>query len=153
MKYCIDTSSLLDGARRWYPREVFPGLWKQMEALVESGLLISSEEVLRELERKDDELATWAKQRKAMFLPLSDGVQARAKEILDEFPRLVDGRTGKSFADPFVIATAMETDTTVVTGEKPTGSRTRPKMPDVCDRFDVPWMGLIDMIREEGWSF
>ena len=53
MSYCIDTSTFLDAWDRWYPIDVFPSLWTSVEKLIEVGTIISSEEVLFELERKD----------------------------------------------------------------------------------------------------
>ena len=40
-----------------------------------------------------------------IFISLTDEVQAGVDKIMAEFPKLVDERTGKSFADPFVVAT------------------------------------------------
>ena len=153
MKYCLDTSALMDAWFRWYPRRLFPSLWEKIDSLIETGLIVPSEEVLRELERKEDSLHAWAKQKKSMFRPLSDSVQESANRLLEKFRTMVDDRSGKSFADPFVVATAMTTDTIVVTGEKPTGSSARPKIPDVCEYFNVPWMSMVELIEEEGWSF
>jgi hypothetical protein len=149
----VDTSSLLDAWCRWYPRSLFPTLWERIEELASAGKLISSEEVYRELQCKDDALFAWAQQRKGIFLPLSAEIQRVAREILDKFPTLVDSRTGKSFADPFVVATARVTDSAVVTGERPTGSVARPRIPDVCQSYGIPCFGITDVIREERWSF
>ena len=153
MKYCLDTSALMDAWSRWYPVRLFPSLWKRLDSLILTGDIISSEEVLRELERKQDSLYGWARERRAMFLPLSDEVQEAVNRLLDRFPTMVDDRSGKSFGDPFVVATAMTTDTIVVTGERPTGSAGRPKIPDVCQSFGTPWMSVVELIDEEGWSF
>lgn len=153
MRYCIDTSALMDAWVRWYPVRVFPSLWKNVDSLIEAGDMLSSEEVLHEIERKEDSLYEWARERKAMFLSLSDQIQAAVDKVLAQFRTMVDDRAGKSFADPFVIATAMVTDTVVVTGEKPTGAPARPKIPDVCEHFDIPWMSILKLIEEEGWSF
>ena len=134
MRYCIDTSALIDAWVRWYPREMFPTLWEKVDALIDDGRLFSSEEVLQELERKEgDTLYEWAKERQDYFLSLNDDIQACASQIMANYPRLVDERTGKSFADPWVIATAHTRGCTVVTGERPTDSPDRrPKIPDVC---------------------
>ncbi len=153
MSYCIDTSSLMDAWCRWYPLQHFPTLWEHLDKLIQSGNLISSEEVLRELERKEDALCAWAKDRDGLFLPLTDEIQAIVTEIMSQFRTLVDPRTGKSFADPFVIATAHATDSVVVTGESPTGSHERPKIPDVCEYMNIPWIGTVGLIAEEGWTF
>ncbi|MCD4825105.1 MAG: DUF4411 family protein [Phycisphaerae bacterium] len=143
----------MDAWCRWYPPALFPSLWEKIDHMVTGSILVSSDEVYRELERKDDSLFTWAKDRKDIFLPLSDDVQSEVTSILDSFPRLVDARTGKSFADPFVIATAKVTNTIVVTGEFPTSSKQRPKIPDVCNDLEIPWLNIVAMIQEESWTF
>jgi len=154
LNYCIDTSAPLDAWVRWYPPEVFRSLWRNVEALVAEGRLISSDEVLQELERKEgDSLHEWAVSRRAVFLQLDDEVQACAAEIMRGYPRLVDGRTGKSYADPWVIATARVNQCVVVTGEKPTGSLDRPKIPDVCRDLKLRCIGFVELIRQEGWRF
>ncbi len=124
-----------------------------MAALVDSGEIVSSDEVRREIEAKDDLLHDWCKARPGMFLPLTAQIQTTATGILEVLPRLVDQRTGKSMADPFVVATAHHTRTAVVTQERPTGSLLRPKIPEACGHLGVRWMGLLDVIRAEGWVF
>jgi predicted nucleic acid-binding protein len=154
VKYCIDTSALIDAWVRWYPKEVFQTLWEKVEGLIEADRFISSEEVLQELERKEgDTLFQWAKDRRHVFLPLDGSIQACASQIMATYPRLVDGRTGKSFADPWVVATARTNGCIVVTGEKPTGKPQRPKIPDVCRGMGIRWIGFFDLIREENWRF
>jgi hypothetical protein len=54
LKYSIDTSAILDAWTRYYPPDVMPGLWKQLEELVDNGQLLATEEVLYELEKKED---------------------------------------------------------------------------------------------------
>ncbi len=99
-------------------------MWQRLEALIDGGDAISSDEVRREIERKDDLLLAWCKPHAAMFLPLSADIQRAASAILAELPKLVDARTGKSMADPFVVATAQVTRTVLVTEERPTGKIT-----------------------------
>lgn len=50
MKYSIDTSSILDGWRRYYPPDVFQQLWTRLDDLIAEGSLRATEEVLVELE-------------------------------------------------------------------------------------------------------
>ena len=153
MKYCLDTSALIQGWNVLYPPAFFPGLWTRMEELVDAGEIVSSEEVRLEIERKDDVLLAWCKTRTGMFLPLTAAIQTTAIGILATLPKLVDARTGKSMADPFVVATAHATRTAVVTQERPTGSALRPKIPEACNQVGVPWMSLLDVIKAEGWVF
>src|SRR3954470_22442070 len=117
MPFCVDTSAWLDGWRRYYPRDVFKTLWANIERLVDSGEIIASEEVYVELAKKDDDLHRWILARKAMLIPPREAIQVRVAELLVKYPRLVDTLRGRSQADPFVIATAMECRSVVVTGE------------------------------------
>jgi len=67
--YCIDTSGLIDLGRR-YPERVFGALWREIERLINRGRLIAPREVLRELQRGDDEMYTWAKKHERMAIDL-----------------------------------------------------------------------------------
>jgi len=153
VKYCLDTSVLIQSWNDVYPPASFPGLWTRIADLIDSGEIISSDEVRREIEVKDDLLHDWCKPRVAMFLPLTAAIQTTATGILAALPRLVDSRTGKSMGDPFVVATAYHTGTVVVTQEKPTGSLLRPKIPEACGHLRIRWMSMLDVIRTEGWVF
>lgn len=153
MKYCIDTSSILTGWRHSYPPEVFPGLWDKLNELIQNGELISTEEVLHELEKKDDEVYKWALDRKIMFIEIDDDIQVAVREILQNHKRLLDTRKNRSGADPFVIALAKIRGCTVVTNEQLTNSPDRPHIPDVCKSFNIPTVSLLDLIKEKGWVF
>ncbi|MBN1817672.1 MAG: DUF4411 family protein [Sedimentisphaerales bacterium] len=154
MKYCIDTSSLIDAWVRWYSPEVFPGLWKKVDDLIAESRFISSEEVLQELERKEgDTLYLWAKERQGIFIPLDEEIQKCVNIIMSEHPTLVDGRTGKSFADPWVVATARVKQCTVITGEQATRSLNRPKIPDVCESMKIDCISFSDLLLQEKWRF
>ena len=87
-----------------------------------------------------------------MFLPLDADIQISAAEILAEFPKLVDERTGKSMGDPFVIAVAQVHSLTVVTGEKG-GSPQKPKIPNVCAHFGLDCIDIVEMMRRLDFQF
>ena len=150
MVYCVDTSGWLDGWERQYPPDVFPTLWTKIEELIDAEEIISSEEVYVELQKKADELHDWVKNRKQMLVPLTEEIQVIAAELLREYPRLVDTLRGRSKADPFVIATAMERGAIVVTGEPLTGKMNKPRIPDVCQAKGI---NFLQMIRELKLSF
>ncbi len=147
MNYSIDTSALLDGWVRWYPPDVFPSVWKRFDQLIEAGSAVASDEVLRELSRRDDEIHVWCKQRPKLFVPLDDEIQYATLEVLNQFPRMVDQRPGKNFGDPFVVALAKARKLTVVTGEIG-GTQDRPKIPFVCQHFGIPCINLVQLLRE-----
>jgi hypothetical protein len=152
MKFCIDTSSLLR-AKRVYPRENFPTLWENLSRLIAEQRLMSSEEVLRELAHKEDDVVyAWAKLHVAAFLPPVERIQREVLTIMNDFPKLVDERSGKSFGDPWVIATALVEGCTVVT-EEDEGTPARPRIPIVCAMRNVACLKLLGVIRTEGWVF
>lgn len=153
MRYSIDTSAILDGWRRHYAPDVFPGVWEGLDELINNGSLRATEEVLTELERKDDDVYAWARQRVDLFVPIDDRIQLAVTSILTTHERLLDTRANRSAADPFVIALAQVESCAVVTGERATGSSTRPHIPDVCRDLGVPSMTLLQLLRAEGWRF
>ena len=153
MPYCVDTSGWLDGWQRHYPPDVFPSLWTKLDGLINSGEILSSEEVYLELKKKSDELQDWIQARKQMLVPLDEPIQLKAVALLSEFPRLVDTLRGRSKADPFVIATAMERGAVVVTGEPLTGKLDKPRIPDVCQVKNIRCITFLQMIRELKLSF
>jgi hypothetical protein len=123
-------------------------LWRRVEIVIESGDIFSSEEVYVELQKKDDEIHDWMKARKEMLVPLTESIQTLASELLSEFPRLVDTLRNRSKADPFVIATPIDKNATVVTGEPITGNLSKPRIPDVCNVRGVRCINFLQMIRE-----
>src|SRR6266496_4270053 len=153
MPFCADTSAWMDGWQRYYPQDVFPSLWAKLEEPISSGQIVSSEEVYVELKKKADDLHDWIKGHKNMLVPLSEQIQRRSSELLIEYPRLVDTLRGRSMADPFVIATALELGAVVVTGEILTGKLDKPRIPDVCQAKGVRWITFLQMIRELKLTF
>src|SRR3990172_1319442 len=106
MTYCLDSSVLIESWVRLYPLDLFPSLWEKFDYMIGQGHFIASEEVLHEIEAKQDGLYKWSKVRSKMFLPTDEAVQIGVKEILGKFPKLVDTMKNRSRADPFVIALA-----------------------------------------------
>ncbi len=149
--YCIDTSALID-LWRSYPRDIFAGLWRNLERLASGGNLIAPHEVLKELEQKEDELLVWAMRNRKMFIDLDSEQQQLVRGILRKYPTLLD--PGKSIpdADPFVVALGRK-GYTVVTQEKARGPGGPMKIPDVCAKESVKCVTLHQMFREERWEF
>lgn len=153
MVYCIDTSALLDGWNRYYPPDILPSLWTNLEEMIASGELISPDEVLTELSQKDDAVHAWAKTNGSLFVPLDEDVQKATAEVLAQFPRLVGAMKDRSHGDAFVIGLARVRTATVVSGEKARGVVNRPRIPMVCEHFGIRHLSLLELIREKGWRF
>ena len=149
-KYTVDTCSFTT-LKRVYPQDVVPGAWDAISEMADSGIIISSHEIYLELEVQDDGVFEWARNHQNIFLPLDDDIQIKAREILRDYPNLLDLRQLKSSADPFLIATAIVNSCSVVTEEQPTGLGSKlVKIPNVCRSLKVTCISLLDLMRAEG---
>jgi hypothetical protein len=149
--YSLDSSGILD-LFRYYPPDVFPTIWTQMDVAAGGRIILAIDEVYRELEKKDDAAFQWLKARRTMVVDLDTAIQQRVTAILASHPRLIDTRKNRSSGDPFVIALAQASGLSVVTGERPSGVLAKPNIPDVCAALGIPWMNVLSMFRKQGWK-
>jgi Domain of unknown function (DUF4411) len=151
VRYSIDTSSLISGFRDRFPYEIIPAFWnRDLPSLVESGDLRATEEVKHELEAQDDELLAWTKEIDDLFVEVDIDIQHEVRGILRDHGRLI--HSGRSGADPFVIALARLNECAVVC-EEGSGSERNPKIPDVCANVGLQCIRLLDLVREQGWTY
>ena len=146
VQYVIDTCSFI-ALTEIYPRDVFPGVWKKTEELVDDKKIISAEEVYKELSAKDDDIYKWASARRHMFKKLDDAIQRLVAEILNTHGSLIDVKNKKSSADPFLIATARVYGGIVVTEENLSGNENKPKIPDVCRAYNIEYIDILEMFK------
>lgn len=145
--YVIDACSLINAAHNYnMSKKAFSHIWETFEEKIESGELISSSEILTEL--KDADLAKWAKGHKEAFIPLTQEVQLKTKEILEKYPAIIKMRSSRnSNGDPFLIATAALHNGIVVTDE---GTKAN-GIPSVCQGLGIEYISLstyLDRILE-----
>ena len=122
-----------------------------MDSSARSGEIFVIEEVVRELERKDDEVLKWVKEHHSMVVPVDTTVLSHLATLMAKHGSLVDPRRNKSVCDPWVIALAMARGLTVVTAEKTSGNLKKPKIPDVCKDLHVPCLEVVEFFRMQGW--
>jgi hypothetical protein len=141
--YSADSSALIHGWRR---------IWDRLGALIEEGRLKASIEIYNDLEKKDDELFKWCKDRKdKLVVDIDATIQAHVAHLMKAHPRMVDTVKGRSGSDPFVIALAASTNPTMtVVTEEFVG---KVRIPDVCNAEKIPYCGLADLIEREDWKF
>ncbi len=150
--YSADSSAFIHGWRRIYRPKNFGFVWDRLGVLIEEGRLKASIEVYNDLEKKDDELFKWCKERKdKLVVEIDDTIQAHVTRIMGAYPRLVDTVKGRSGSDPFVIALAASTNPTMtVVTEEFVG---KVRIPDVCNAEKIKYCGLADLIEREDWKF
>lgn len=136
-----------------YPPDIFSGLWENLEKLIHQNMLSATEEVLIELQKKEDGLYQWAKSQSGLFVTHDLNIQKRVKKILSNFPGLIDLKKNKSGADPFVVAHAYENRFTVITEEKKSSNPDKPKIPNICDGLGVDYMNFITLMRKRKLRF
>jgi hypothetical protein len=141
----------LDAWVRHYPPDVFPSIWDRMGRAASGGQLFIIDEVLRELERKDDGAHEWFDSRGEAVVAIDAEIQASVAQIMSKYPKLIDTRRNRSGCDPWVIALAQVRGFSVVTAEKPSGALLRPKIPDVCTDLALPFLDVVEFFRRQGW--
>ncbi len=161
--YVIDACSLIELNIR-YPVDVFPNLWKNVEQLIDKGLLVSPKEVFKEICVKDDALKKWVKKQEKLFKELTEFQINKVKEILRKYPSLANSNNEFPAADPFIIALAIELENDpqktlfqtikkriIVTEETLRGNKVR--IPFVCNDYEIECINMIEMFRYEKWKF
>ncbi|MDN0033999.1 DUF4411 family protein [Oscillibacter valericigenes] len=143
-RYAIDACALINASKAYnLKKKAFSHIWGKFDELFENGILVSNIEIFDEL--KDKDLQDWAKKHKESFLPLDEGTQKRTTEILAAYPTLVKIRPkgASSNGDPFLIATAIQNNCTVITDEKVGDEKTGDyKIPNVCKKYDIDCISL-----------
>lgn len=150
--YCLDTSSLLETWVRNYPFDIAGSLWEWLDQRAAKGQLRAPEEVLHEIKKQDDGLCEWCRQREYLFAAIDEAVQQEVRGVLKQFPGLIAITKSRSMADPWVIAHALVSDSTVVTEEARSDPRKpakHPKIPDVCDAPGIPCVNFVGLLRQE----
>ena len=156
MSYVFDTSPLSVLFKNFY-RKTFRSLWERFDEIVEDGRLVSTREVLREIEDGAAEtLAAWAKQHSTLFATPTAAEGAFITRIysVPHFQQNIEQQKllrGGTHADAFVIAKAAVEKRAVVTMEQ-----LRPnavEIPNICQHFGVQWLSLEAFMEAEGWEF
>ena len=136
------------------------GFWNLIESNVDAGVIKITKRNYREItegREREDELAKWLKLRKGDHVCVAPNkdVQLFAGRIGDfvysnsRYSARYRAEFSKG-ADAWLIAQAAVDHGTVVTREVPEPQSQKPKIPDVCKQFDVPWISLTNLMRTLG---
>lgn len=158
MKYCIDTNVFIQAWQKYYKPDLCPGYWEVLNEMGREEIIFISNAVYNEITEIEDELSKWLKTSEIPVMDETEDVLRRLKEIFAFDPvheQLVDNKRGRSLADPWVIAHAMDMDAVVVTKEERITSPRSKKItiPNVCDNMGVDVIDDFELLRLLNVSF
>ena len=157
--YVFDTSSI-SVLKSYYP-DTFVTFWDLFEDHTDAGKIISTREVLKEIEGmgnlRSAHVQDWVDNYKHIFkIPTSDETHFVYEmfKVTPHFKSLIGNKqtlNGRPVADPFVIASAKIHNAAVVTEEKfkPHAA----KIPNVCLKYGIDCISIEEMLRKEKWEF
>jgi len=151
--FSIDTSSLINSWNRLYQIDILPSIWEHLEAMLEAGRAVITIQVYHEIERQDDALLAWCKDRKEHFRDIDETHIDRLQGIMARHPEIAAVGSGRNYADPWVIALAQCFDPPcAVVTEEGRGKATNPKIPYICEQERLRSCTFNAFLRETGWS-
>lgn len=152
-KYSLDSSVIINPWNRRYPRDVFPGFWRDFEHLIDEGLAVCVEEVQREIDQKADQIQDWMRSRSSLVVPFDAHIESSYRQVVNRFRTYAKRTQRRNQADPMIVALAMSQGLTVVTDEVSDPPADPPKIPNLCKAFNVPCLSLVELMRAEGWKY
>lgn len=158
MLYLIDTDVLLQSANFHYPFHIFPGFWSWLDSGIDNGWARSVDAVHREI-KGPKELQEWVDLRidKLFIDEKHPDIQVIYKEIVRWVNQnFAQAHVTKFFkgADPWLIATAVKNEGTVVTQEaRVSPDAKKVKIPNVCSHFQVDCINVFELLREKNPVF
>ncbi len=157
-KYCLDANVLIQAWQKYYNPKICPDYWNTLIELGKQNKIFLPELVYEEITKTEDELSKWLKASKIPIEKISESVTICLQKIYaadPEHKKLVDNIRGRSLADPWVIAHAMDKNAIVVTKEhKETALNSkRIKIPNVCENMRIKWIDDFEFIVEVGIKF
>ena len=150
-RYIIDTSAILSQKpNELHRRTINVSLWKKIDELIKNQEIVTCSEIFEEV--KDEELKKLLVALQCKVLDIDDEIQYKVKKIVTECPKLIDftEKSGTSSGDAFLIATAIKYNLVVITEENKQRDN---KIPQVCKRFNVESVNIIELCERERWTF
>jgi hypothetical protein len=121
--------------------------------MIMAGVVRATDEVRRELGRRDDDTNAWAMSQNGLFVDLDEDIQVATTSVLAAHPKLTGSGGGRHQADPFVIGLAHARGGVVVTEETLSGNLNKPRIPDVCRAMRIRCISLVQFAQDQGWKF
>ncbi len=150
-KYIIDTSAILSQKPdEQHRRTVHKSQWKKIDELIKSQEIVMCSEIFDEV--KDEDIKKLLVDLNCKVLEVDDDIQRNVRRIVVECPKLISftDKSGTSSGDAFLIATAMKYNLVIITEEN---KQSEKKIPQVCKRFNVESINILELCERENWVF
>jgi hypothetical protein len=156
--YLLDANVFIEAHRRYYGIDFVPGFWDWLDLSFNAGVIASIEKIKDELDNgtRADELTTWVKTHKSLFLPIDHTVQASFQQlsvwVMDPGHNYTAAArsTFMNSGDYQLVAYAHAHGHAVATHEQPAPeSKKEIKIPDACKALAVNCIDPFKMLRNE----
>ena len=149
--YSIDTSCLIESWNNLYQIDVLPSIWEHLDFLLRVDIARITIQVFEEIEKQDDALHDWCKERKDLFTDITEIQIEKLQGVMGRYPRIASKGT-RNYADPWVIALAQTTTpSSIIVTEERGGKETNPKIPYVCKKEGLDVYTFNRFLRATGW--
>ena len=165
--FIVDANFFIQSHRITYPLDIAKGFWEKVKKIAESGNIISIDKVKNEIFKNDDELKKWIEDNlpKEFFKPTD------TPEVLSTYAQIANWANSKNTfylpqattefleyenADAWLVAYALSLneESCIITQEKSEPNRkSKIKIPEVCNAFNIQYKNIIEMFRELGETF
>jgi len=161
MRFLLDTNVFIQAKNMYYAFPICPGFWDSLLGHHDAGDLCSIDDVRHEILRGKDDLADWVKPKVPPGFFANTGDQT----VRDAYRKIIGWVQGNAnyldeakadfaaAADGWLIAYALHNDMVVVTYEQPQNTRTKVKIPNVCEEFGVDYKDTFYMLKTLGVQF
>lgn len=150
-RYIIDTSAILSQKPdEQHRRTVHRSQWKKIDELIKNQEIVMCSEIFDEV--KDPDIKKLLVSLNCKVLEVDDDIQRNVRQIVTECPKLISftDKSGTSSGDAFLIATAMKYNLVVITEEN---KQSEKKIPQVCQKFNVESINILELCEKENWVF
>jgi hypothetical protein len=111
------------------PRDDRERLFLALQSRLHQKEILIPEEVLREIESKNEALHLWLKAHGESIVPLNEAIESEVMQLLAQFPVLIDPDQIGFQSDVFLLATVIQQELKIVSIRKGWQS--------VIDRYDI----------------
>lgn len=165
--FILDTNFFIQSHRITYPLDVATTFWQKVKKLCSENKIISIDKVKDEIYKNDDELKNWIEQNIQLDFFKSTATQ----DVINEYQKVVQWANSKSThyipnaineflkyknADAWIVAYALAINDNcqIITQEKSEPNRkSKIKIPEVCDAFNIQYKNIVEMFRLLGETF